>query len=153
MPLLCKPKIARSTPSLETAPVSQFSAASKGFTLIELMVVIAIIIVLAGVAAGHYYQTVSRAREAVLRADLHALRDAIEKYTYDKEAAPNSLDDLVQGGYLGQIPKDPITNAPDWTTDTCNTVLTPEQSNVGICDVHSASDKSSPFDGTPYSSW
>lgn len=117
------------------------------------MVVIAIIIVLAGVAAGHYYQTVSRAREAVMRSDLHAIRDAIEKYTYDKEAAPNSLDDLVQGGYLSQIPKDPITNAPDWTTDTCNTLLTPEQSNTGICDVHSASDKSSPFDGTPYSSW
>jgi general secretion pathway protein G len=128
-------------------------APSKGFTLIELMVVIAIIIVLAGVAAGHYYQTVSRAREAVLRSDLHAIRDAIEKYTYDKEAAPNSLDDLVQGGYLSQVPKDPITNEPDWTTDTCNTVLTPEQSNTGICDVHSNSDKSSPFDGTSYNSW
>jgi general secretion pathway protein G len=153
MPLVCKRSIATSTTSNPAPPVRQFSAASKGFTLLELMVVIAIIIVLAGVAAGHYYQTVSRAREAVLRSDLFAMRDAIEKYTYDKESAPNSLDDLVQGGYLSQVPKDPITNAPDWTTDTCNTVLTPEQSNVGICDVHSSSDKSSPFDGTPYSSW
>jgi general secretion pathway protein G len=153
MPSFWKPKVATSPTANSAPPVRQFSAAANGFTLLELMVVIAIIIVLAGVAAGHYFQTVGRAREAVLRSDLHAIRDAIEKYTYDKEAAPNSLDDLVQGGYLSQVPKDPITNAPDWTTDTCNTVLTPEQSSVGICDVHSASDKSSPFDGTPYSSW
>jgi general secretion pathway protein G len=153
MPTTCKPSIAMSATSSPAAPVRQYSVALTGFTLLELMVVIAIIIVLAGVAAGHYYQTVSRAREAVLRSDLHALRDAIEKYTYDKEAAPNSLDDLVQGGYLSQVPKDPVTNAPDWITDTCNTVLTPEQSSVGICDVHSNSDKSSPFDGTPYNSW
>ena len=127
---------------------------ARGFTLLELMVVMAIIIVLASIAAVRYYQTVNRAQEAVLRSDLYTIRDAIEKYTYDKEAGPTSLDDLVQSGYLTQVPKDPITNNPDWTTDSsCNAVLTPEQTTIGICSVHSSSDKTSPFDGTAYSSW
>lgn len=152
--LMHKQIVAACTNVKPAAAARPISAVSKGFTLLELMVVLGIIMVLASLAAVHYYQTVSRAQEAVLRSDLFTLRDAIEKYTYDKEAGPSSLDDLVQSGYITQVPKDPITNYPDWNTDTsCNTVLTPEQSTIGICGVHSSSDKSSPFDGTPYSSW
>jgi general secretion pathway protein G len=133
--------------------LNRWGRRGRGFTLIEMMVVIFIILVLASIAAGKYYQTVIRARESVLRQDLHTLRTCIENYTRDKENPPSSLDDLVTGGYLTQIPKDPITGYPDWNTQTCDTVLSPEQNTVGMCDVHSNSDKISPFDNTPYSSW
>ena len=125
----------------------------RGFTLLELMVVIAIIAILATIAAGHYEQTVVRAREAALRQDLTEMRKAIQDYTLDKEASPSSLDDLVSAQYLRDIPNDPITRQKDWTTESCDTVLSPDQSFIGICDVHSASDKISPFENTPYSSW
>jgi general secretion pathway protein G len=125
----------------------------RGFTLLELMVVIAIIAILATIAAGHYEQTIVRAREAALRQDLAEMRKAIQDYTLDKEASPSSLDDLVAAQYLRDIPNDPITRQKDWNTASCDTVLSPDQSFIGICDVHSASDKVSPFENTPYSSW
>jgi general secretion pathway protein G len=131
------------------------SHGSRGFTLIELMIVIAIIAILATMAVGHYEQTIVRAREAALRQDLAVMRKAIQDYTLDKEAAPTSLDDLVnaQPQYLREIPADPITHQKDWNTESCDTVLSPDQSFIGICDVHSASDGVSPFEKTPYSSW
>lgn len=130
-------------------------ALGKGFTLIELMIVISIIMILIGIAAGLYQRSVMKAREAVLRDDLKVMRDAIDRYTTDKEAAPQSLDDLVnpQSQYLRDIPVDPITNAKDWHADFGDTVMTPDQSTTGIVDVHSSSDKVSPFDGTPYNTW
>jgi general secretion pathway protein G len=127
--------------------------AERGFTLIELMVVMAIIVVLATLASVHYRNAVLRSREAVLKSDLRVLNNAVQDYTRDKEAAPQSLDDLVTGQYLGAIPTDPITNAKDWVTVNCDTLLDPDQSGLGVCSVHSASDAVSPFENTPYSTW
>ena len=117
------------------------------------MVVMAIIIVLATLASVHYRNAVLPSREAVLKSDLKVLNNAIQDYTRDKEAAPQSLDDLVTGQYLGAIPTDPITTAKDWVTVNCDTLLDPDQSVLGICSVHSASDAVSPFENTPYSTW
>jgi len=125
----------------------------RGFTLIELMIVMAIIIVLATMASVHYRNAVLRSREAVLKTDLKVMNDAINYYTRDKEAAPQSLDDLVSGQYLGAIPEDPITKTKDWVTVNCDYLLDPDQTITGICSVHSASDAVSPFENTPYSSW
>jgi general secretion pathway protein G len=128
-------------------------AAQLGFTLIELMVVIAIIMILATIAAGNYRQSVVKAKETTLRTDLKVMRDAIQHYTEDKEAAPSSLDDLVSAHYIQQIPTDPMTSAKDWVTVSEDLDVSPEQSSSGITDVHSASDKISPFENDAYSSW
>lgn len=125
----------------------------RGFTLIELMIVMAIIVILASIAAGRYMSAVTASREAVLAQDLATMRDAIDHYTADKDAAPNSLDDLKDAGYLRTIPIDPMTGQQDWVTETGDTIVNPDQSYIGIVDVHSASDKVSPIKGTPYSSW
>jgi len=129
--------------------------AGLGFTLIEMMIVIAIIMILIGIAAGMYQRSVVRAKEATLRSDLSVMRQAIDHYTLDKEAAPQSLEDLInpQSQYLREIPTDPLTNAKDWRTDFGDTVMSPDQSATGIVDVHSNSDKVSPFEGTPYNTW
>jgi len=125
----------------------------RGFTLIELMVVMAILVVLATIASVHYRNAVQRSREAVLKSDLVVMNRAIQDYTRDKEAAPQSLEDLVSGQYLSAVPIDPITNTKNWVTENCDTLLDPDQSVTGICSVHSASDAVSPFENTPYSSW
>jgi len=126
---------------------------AAGFTLLELMVVIMIILILAGMAAGRYEKSVLRAKEATLKQDLFVMRQAIQQYTLDKQAAPGSLDDLVQAGYLGGIPTDPITRTKDWHLDFENVLLTPEQTSSGVTDVHSTSDAVSPFENTAYSTW
>jgi general secretion pathway protein G len=124
-----------------------------GFTMLELMVVIAIIMILLGLAAGKYQRSIMRSHEAVLKQDLRVMRDAIQQFTLDKEAAPQSLDDLVSAGYLRQVPRDPITDRADWVTVTEDVLLSPEQSTVGLSDVHSASNEISPFENTAYSTW
>src|SRR5579862_7649797 len=90
---------------------------SRGFTLIELIVVIAIIGILAGIAAGRYERSLQVAREAVLKQDLQTMRNAIQQFTLDKQAAPQSLSDLVMAGYLREIPVDPITRTREWHAD------------------------------------
>lgn len=127
----------------------------SGFTLLELMIVITIISILVGLAAGAYRRSVIHAREATLKNDLSVMRQAIDRYTLDKEAAPQSLEDLAnpQSQYIREIPVDPMTNAKDWHVDYGDTVMTPDQTNTGIVDVHSNSDKTSPLDGTAYNSW
>src|SRR2546427_13059721 len=82
---------------------------AAGFTLIELMIVISIIMILVGIAAVQYQRSVHRAREATLKQDLQAMRQSIDNYTLDKQAAPQSLDDLAHAGYLRTVPNDPIT--------------------------------------------
>ena len=127
----------------------------RGFTLLEMMIVVAIMMILIGIAAGMYQRSVHRAKEATLRSDLTVMRQAIDHYTLDKEAAPQSLEDLVnpQSQYLREIPTDPMTSAKDWHVDFGDTVMSPDQSTTGIVDVHSNSDKISPFDGTHYNTW
>ncbi|PYU26503.1 MAG: general secretion pathway protein GspG [Acidobacteria bacterium] len=126
---------------------------NHGFTMMELMVVIAIILVLIGMAAGRYEKSVVRAREAVLKQDLQTMRSAIQQFTLDKAAGPQSLDDLVSAGYLREVPTDPMTRAREWHTDSDNVLLSVDQTSPGITDVHSTSDTVSPFENTPYSSW
>ena len=126
---------------------------SAGFTLIELMIVISIMLILIAIAVPAYNRSIIHAREAVLKQDLFQLRSLISQYTLDKQKAPESLDDLVSAGYLKQIPKDPFTGASDWTTEQEeDTILDPSQTETGIDDVHSASSQTS-SDGSAYSSW
>jgi general secretion pathway protein G len=123
-----------------------------GFTLIELMIVMAIIAVLMSVAIPIYSRSIQRAKESVLKNNLFTLRTVIDEYTYDKQKAPQNLDDLVSDGYLRQVPLDPMTGAADWKTimeDATNTV---NQTEPGIFDVRSTSDKTS-LEGSPYSDW
>ena len=126
---------------------------SRGFTMIEMMFVIFIILVLIAMAGGRYEKSVIRAREAVLKQDLQTMRNAIQQYTLDKAAGPQSLDDLVSAGYLREVPTDPITRARDWHTDSDSVLLSIDQTTPGITDVHSIADSVSPFENTPYSSW
>lgn len=135
------------------AQVSRGALPQAGFTLLELMIVITIILILIGLGAGRYERSVLRAKEAALKQDLFVMRHAVEQYTLDKQAAPQSLDDLVSGGYLREIPTDPITRRKDWRVDYEDVLLSPEQTSAGITDVHSSSDQVSSFESTPYSSW
>ena len=124
-----------------------------GFTMLELMVVIAIIMILLGLAAGRYQRSILRSKEAVLKQDLRVMRDAIQQYTLDKEAAPQNLTDLKDAGYLREVPVDPITQQREWKTDSEDILLSPEQTTTGISDVHSLSNEISLLDGKPYSTW
>jgi len=125
----------------------------KGFTLIELMIVITIIFILIGMAIGRYDRAVQRAREAALKTDLQTMRNAIDNYTMDKMSAPQSLEDLKSAGYMREIPTDPITQQKDWVLDFEDVALSPTQSGTGITNVHSASTLVSPFENTPYNTW
>jgi len=116
------------------------------------MIVMMIIVILIGIAAGNYRHSLQHARETVLKQDLQEMRKAIDNYTMDKQAAPQSLDDLVPQ-YLHVMPVDPITTKKDWVPVVDSVVLTPDQTSSGITDVHSASDLVSPFENTAYNSW
>ncbi|HUJ39744.1 MAG TPA: type II secretion system protein [Candidatus Acidoferrales bacterium] len=124
-----------------------------GFTLLELMVVIAIMSILMGIAAGLYNRSITRSKEAALKQDLFTMRQAIDQFTLDKQRAPTSLDELVSADYMRLIPVDPMTNQKDWVPQYEDVVLSPDQTGTGITNVHSGSDQVSPFEGTPYSSW
>ena len=132
---------------------SQRRVRGFGFTLIELMIVITIIFILLGLAAGRYDRSVARAREATLKQDLQVMRQAIDNYTLDKQSAPQSIEALQEAGYLRIVPTDPMTQAKDWQPQFDEVVLSPDQTGTGMVDVHSNSDKSSPFDNTPYKDW
>ena len=124
-----------------------------GFTLIELMVVISIIVILMSVAIPRYQASILRARETVLRDDLYTLRSVIDQYTLDKQKAPQSLQDLVDAGYLKTLPMDPFTNSREtWVPITDESIMSPDQTQPGIIDVHSGSEQKS-TEGSTYSSW
>ena len=125
---------------------------SGGFTLLEMMIVISIILILMSIALPIYNQSVLRSREAVLRQDLFELRSLISQYTLDKQKAPQSLDDLVTGGYIKTLPKDPTTNESNWEVVQEDVLLAVDQQDPGISDVKSASNATG-TDGTAYSSW
>ena len=124
-----------------------------GFTLMELMIVMAIIGVLMLVAIPSYRAAIKQAREAVLKEDLQVMRAAIDSYTMDKQKAPQSLDDLITDGYLRKVPVDPFTQSKDtWVTDTGDSLHSLDQTEPGIDDVHSGSQEQD-SDNQPYSAW
>jgi general secretion pathway protein G len=124
----------------------------SGFTLVELMIVISIIAILLAVAVPNYTQSLRHANESVLKQDLFSLRSSIDNYTMDKAKAPQSLDELVSAGYLRTIPKDPITGQQDWVPVQDDSLMSADQSEPGISDVHSAS-QANASDGSAYASW
>ncbi len=125
----------------------------SGFTLMELMIVISIIVILMGIAIPNYQRSIVHAREAVLKNDLAVIRSAIDQYTLDKQKAPQSLEDLVSSGYLKVMPEDPITKRTDcWVPVQEDTLMAVDQTQPGIVDVHSCNDNAS-SDGSAYSSW
>ena len=125
----------------------------SGFTLIELMIVMAIIGILITLAIPSFVGAVRHAREAALKEDLQTMRTAIDTYTMDKQKGPQSLDDLVQDGYIRAIPEDPMTRQKDtWVTDSSESMYSLDETEPGITDVHSGSTETG-SDGQPYSSW
>lgn len=124
-----------------------------GFTLIELMIVMAIIAILATIAIPSYINAVRHAKEAVLKEDLHTMRSAIDSYTVDKGKAPQSLDDLVQTGYLKEIPVDPVTGRSDtWEVSQSDNFIDIDQTQGGIDNVHSGA-QAVATDGSSYNTW
>ena len=125
----------------------------QGFTLVELMIVMFVISILLTIAIPAYLQSIKRAKEAVLKEDLHTMRTAIDQYTVDKEKAPQGLDDLVQAGYLKVIPIDPMTNRSDtWMTSESDTLMSINETQGGIDDVKSGA-QGLAMDGTSYNTW
>ena len=129
-------------------------SSQSGFTLLELMIVMVIIGLLAAIAVPMYVSNVRHAREAVLREDLRTMRAAIDSYTVDKQKAPQSLDDLVQAGYLKTMPVDPFTHRSDsWVPATSDTLSSVDQTDQGgIDDVHSGAQMTA-SDGSSYNTW
>ena len=126
---------------------------SRGFTLIELMIVISLILILVSISVPAYNTSILRAKESVLLQNLFTLRSLISQYTLDKQKAPQSLEDLVTAGYIKQIPIDPFTGKNDsWTVEQEEYSLSVDQQETGITDVHSGSALTS-SSGTAYSSW
>jgi general secretion pathway protein G len=125
----------------------------RGFTFVELMVVVTIIVILITIAIPVYQKSIIRTRESVLKNNLFTLRTVIDNYTYDKEKAPQSLQDLVSDGYLRDVPTDPMTGSNQtWKTIMEDPTQAVDQDNPGIFDIKSGSDKTS-LDGSPYSDW
>ena len=123
----------------------------RGFTLLELMIVITIVIILAAIALPQYQRTIMHAREAVLRDDLHKMRTLLDQYAADKGKLPQSLDDLITEHYVRELPVDPVTGEKDWTVETGEDPNS-TTGESGVTNVRSASpDVSS--EGTPYSEW
>jgi len=123
-----------------------------GFTLIELLIVMSIVTILVSLAIPVYQRSIMRAKESVLRSNLMTIRNVIDEYTYDKQKAPQTLQDLVQEGYLRQVPNDPMTGSNTWRIVMEDSLQSVDQTEPGIFDVHSESDKTS-LDGTPYAEW
>ncbi|MFY9559134.1 MAG: type II secretion system protein [Terriglobales bacterium] len=126
--------------------------ANRGFTLLEMMVVISIILLLLAIAVPLYSQSINKARETNLRQNLETLNKVISQYTLDKRKAPQSLGDLLQAGYIESIPDDITGRSDTWVAEQDDSIMSPDQTDPGISGVHSGSDRVA-SDGTVYSSW
>ena len=125
----------------------------SGFTLVELLVVIALISLLAAMAVVQYRNSIQRTQEATLKTNLFRMRDAIDQYYADKTKYPGSLSDLVSEGYIREVPKDPMTQSADsWQSTPAEPDANNPAGSVGIYDVKSGSDRTA-LDGTKYSEW
>ena len=125
----------------------------RGYTLVEIIIVITIISILVSVAVPLYQRSIQRTKESVLRSNLFTLRTVIDEYTYDKQKAPQSLEELVQEGYLRQVPEDPIAgDNRSWKIVMEDSLTMVNQTEPGIFNVFSSSNKIS-LEGTPYSEW
>lgn len=124
----------------------------RGFTLVEVLLVISVILILASIAVPSYRQHVRRARETALRQNLYALRSTIQAFMLDRQRPPSSLEELVTAGYLGFIPKDITGRNDTWEVEYSNEPISPEQSGPGVIDVRSGSADIA-TDGTPYNTW
>lgn len=138
--------------TVKTAALRRCGERMAGFTLLDMIVAISIIMILMSVAVPIYSQSILRARESVLRSDLETMRRLIQQYTLDKQKPPQSLDDLKTAGYLDQIPVDPMTRETNWEVEQDEIIMSVEQQETGITGVHSASNALS-SSGDAYSSW
>jgi general secretion pathway protein G len=139
-------------PTIQTGRERRLRRREFGFTMVELMIVMAIIVILVSLAIPQYQKAIIRSKESVLKNNLFTLRQVIDEYTFDKKKAPQSLQDLVSAGYLREIPMDPITGANSWHTVMEDVLQSVDQTEPGIFDVKSESDKTG-LDGTPYADW
>jgi general secretion pathway protein G len=137
---------------IQTGKANRRIGRKRGFTFVELMVVIAIILILISMAIPVYQKAIVRAKESVLHNNLFTIRTQIDNYSYDKEKAPQNLRDLVTEGYLREVPIDPITGAREWRQIMEDASQALNQAEPGIWEIHSNSDKIG-LDGTPYSEW
>ncbi len=135
-------------------PSGKTTRRELGYTLIEIMIVMAIISIIVSIAVPIYQKSLIRAKEAVLKNNLFTLRTVIDEYTYDKQKAPQSLNDLVTEGYLRAVPVDPMTGSADsWRVVMEDAMTSVNQTEPGIFDVRSGANGSSPLDNTPYADW
>jgi general secretion pathway protein G len=138
---------------MATRLAARLRPTDAGFTLMEIMIVMALIVTLAGVGLSLYGNSVTRAKEATLKEDLFRMRDAIDQYYADKNKYPSSLDDLVTDGYLREIPVDPITQSKDtWQAVNAEPNVNDATAQPGVYDVKSGSDQTA-LDGTRYADW
>ena len=124
----------------------------RGYTLIELIIVMAIVSILMAIAIPQYQKSLRRTKETLLHSHLQTLRTVIDEYTFDKKKAPQTLQDLVTEGYLRAVPIDPIMGNDSWRTINEDSLTAVDQTEPGIFDVRSLSDQIS-LEGTPYSEW
>lgn len=125
----------------------------EGFTLLELSIVMAVIMILVSIILPAYRTSVKRAREAVLKDDLYTMRSVIDEFTVDKQRPPESLQELVDAGYLHRIPMDPMTGSTEtWQVDVEDVPVPPDQTASGVVDVHSGSEDKA-LDDTTYNTW
>jgi general secretion pathway protein G len=140
-------------PSGERRPPESGSRRLRnGYTLIEMIIVMAIISILVSIAIPIYQKALLRTKESLLKNNLFTMRTVIDEYTFDKQKAPQTLQDLVREGYLRAVPLDPITGREDWKIIMEDAVTSVSQTEPGIFDVRSLSDAKS-LEGTAYSEW
>ena len=145
-----------STPNQTALPSTEHDTKTgrrRGFTLLELAIVMTIVAILVGIAIPTYQKMILSSREKTLKVNLHSLRSVIDQYTADKKKAPQTLQDLVDAGYFRELPLDPMTGHHDWRTDFDTSVSSPDQTDSGITNVHSLSTALSPSEGTTYDTW